>query len=301
MKKSKLVLFLFIIIFAISAPGLAQEIEKEKEKKVFKLEEIVVTAPEVKGAPGRTTLITKEEINIKNTQNAIKILEHIPGVHLRPEKRRGGRISMRGIGETKIVILLDDSILNDSFHQNVFWNIVPIETIERVEVIPGPFSALYGGRGGIGGTVKFITKMPEKEEFFNATLLHDSVKQQSFAAAAQISAAKTLLKRNPEAAETHIQEAERLTYDLRQELTNLIQELRPAALEGKGLARAVREYAADWSQQNGIPLDVRVQGERALSLEIEQAVYRMVQEALSNIARHSQASSVARTRGNSTR
>ena len=166
MKKSKLVLFLFIIIFAISAPGLAQEIEKEKEKKVFKLEEIVVTAPEVKGAPGRTTLITKEEINIKNTQNAIKILEHIPGVHLRPEKRRGGRISMRGIGETKIVILLDDSILNDSFHQNVFWNIVPIETIERVEVIPGPFSALYGGRGGIGGTVKFITKMPEKEEFF---------------------------------------------------------------------------------------------------------------------------------------
>ena len=166
MKKSKLVLFLFIIIFAISAPGLAQEIEKEKEEKVFKLEEIVVTAPEVKGAPGRTTLITKEEIDIKNTQNAIKILEHIPGVHLRPEKRRGGRISMRGIGETKIVILLDDSILNDSFHQNVFWNIIPIETIERVEVIPGPFSALYGGRGGIGGTVKFITKMPEKEEFF---------------------------------------------------------------------------------------------------------------------------------------
>jgi iron complex outermembrane receptor protein len=72
---------------------------------------------------------------------------------------------MRGIGETKTVIMLDDSILNDSFHQNVFWNIIPIDAIERVEVIPGPFSALYGGRGGIGGTVKFITKMPEKEEF----------------------------------------------------------------------------------------------------------------------------------------
>jgi NarL family two-component system sensor histidine kinase LiaS len=122
--------------------------------------------------------------------------------------------------------------------------------------------------------------------------LHDSVKQQSFAAAAQISAAKTLLKRNPEAAETHIQEAERLTYDLRQELTHLIQELRPAALEGKGLARAVQAYAADWSRQNGIPLDVRVQGERTLSLKVEQAVYRIVQEALSNVARHSQASSV---------
>jgi len=122
--------------------------------------------------------------------------------------------------------------------------------------------------------------------------LHDSVKQLSFAAAAQISAAKTLLKRNPKAAETHIQEAESLTYDLRQELTNLIQELRPAALEGKGLVRAVREYAAGWSRQNGIVLDVRVQGERLLSLEIEQAVFRIVQEALSNVTRHSQASSV---------
>ncbi len=89
--------------------------------------------------------------------------------------------------------------------------------------------------------------------------LHDSAKQQAFAAAAQISAVKTLLKRDPEAAEAHIEEAERLTYDLRQELNNLIQELRPAALGDKGLASAVREYGADWSRQNGIELEVRVQ------------------------------------------
>jgi iron complex outermembrane receptor protein len=85
---------------------------------------------------------------------------------VKPAKRRGGQINMRGVGETKTVIMLDDSILNDSFHQNVFWNLIPIDAIERVEVIPGPFSALYGGRGGIGGTIRFITKMPEKEEFF---------------------------------------------------------------------------------------------------------------------------------------
>jgi len=166
MKKTKLILCSFIIFFAISLPGLAHEMEKGKGEKAVKLGEMVVTAPEVKGAPGRTVLITKEEIDAKNTQDAIKILEDIPGVYLKPAKRRGGQISMRGIGETKTVILLDDSILNDSFHQNVFWNLISIEAIERVEVIPGPFSALYGGRGGIGGTVKFITKMPEKEEFF---------------------------------------------------------------------------------------------------------------------------------------
>jgi signal transduction histidine kinase len=120
--------------------------------------------------------------------------------------------------------------------------------------------------------------------------LHDSAKQQAFAAAAQISGVRTLFRRDPEAAEVHLEEVERLIYDLRQELTNLVQELRPAALEGKGLASAVSEYAADWSRQNEIPAEVRVQGARSLPLDLEQPLFRIVQEALANVARHSQAS-----------
>jgi NarL family two-component system sensor histidine kinase LiaS len=122
--------------------------------------------------------------------------------------------------------------------------------------------------------------------------LHDSAKQQAFAAAAQVSGVRSLLKRDPEAAEAHLEEAERLIYELRQELTSLILELRPAALEGKGLASAIRDYAADWSRQNEISCDVRVQGERSLPLEIEQPLFRITQEALANVARHSGAGSV---------
>jgi len=90
----------------------------------------------------------------------------------------------------------------------------------------------------------------------------------------------------------HLEEAERLIYELRQELSSLVQELRPAALEGEGLAAAVRKYATDWSRQNGIVPEVRVQGERSLPLDIEQGVFRIVQETLANVARHSQASEV---------
>jgi len=122
--------------------------------------------------------------------------------------------------------------------------------------------------------------------------LHDSVKQQSFAAAAQAGAARKLLKDNPEAARTHIEETERLILGLRQELTNLIQELRPVALGGEGLVTALKQYAEDWSRQNLIELDVHVQGEQALPLNIEQTVFRIIQEALSNIARHSEADDV---------
>ncbi len=120
--------------------------------------------------------------------------------------------------------------------------------------------------------------------------LHDSAKQQAFAAAAQISTVRTLLKNDPQAAEAHAEEVERLIYDLRQELTTLIQELRPAALEGKGLAAAIRDYATDWARQTGVVLDVRVRGERSLPLDIEQALFRIGQEALANVVRHSEAS-----------
>jgi NarL family two-component system sensor histidine kinase LiaS len=122
--------------------------------------------------------------------------------------------------------------------------------------------------------------------------LHDSAKQQAFAAAAQISTARKLLHSDPGSAETSIEEAEGLIDDLRKELTNLIEELRPPALEGKGLATAVREYAEDWSRQNGVELQVNIQHERPLSLDVEQTIYRIIQEALANVARHSQASNV---------
>lgn len=119
--------------------------------------------------------------------------------------------------------------------------------------------------------------------------LHDSAKQQAFAAAAQISAARKLFPQDPGAAETHVVEAERLINALRKELTILIKELRPAALEDKGLASALRTYAEDWSRQSGIELEVNVQHERRLPLDVEQMTFRIIQEALSNVARHSQA------------
>jgi signal transduction histidine kinase len=122
--------------------------------------------------------------------------------------------------------------------------------------------------------------------------LHDSVKQQVFATVMQVGAARELMTANPAAAETHLIEAERLARLAQQELTVLIRELRPAALEGRGLAAALRDYLANWSQQCGIAHNLRVQGERALALTAEQALYRVIQEALSNIARHSSATQV---------
>lgn len=122
--------------------------------------------------------------------------------------------------------------------------------------------------------------------------LHDSAKQQAFAIAAQLDAVQTMITKDPLKAASHVSESVRLVDQLRSELTGIIQELRPAVLDNKGLVPALRDYVTDWSRQNEITNEVRVQGVRLLHLEIEQALFRIMQEALANIARHSGANHV---------
>lgn len=130
--------------------------------------------------------------------------------------------------------------------------------------------------------------------------LHDSVKQQVFASSMQLGAARALLEGSPspedqQAAARHLDEADRLNRQAQNELNALIRQLRPRALEGKGLSRALRELAEDWSRQTGIAARVDVetgQNDPPLPLHVEQALYRVAQEALANAAKHSQAGSV---------
>jgi two-component system, NarL family, sensor histidine kinase LiaS len=117
--------------------------------------------------------------------------------------------------------------------------------------------------------------------------LHDSVKQQVFATSFQIAAARALIEEDTEAAGAHLMQAEDLVRQAQRELNVLIQEMRPAALEGRGLAAALHDYVRGWSRRVEIPAEVHVRGEREVPLEVEQALFRVAQEALANVARHS--------------
>lgn len=122
--------------------------------------------------------------------------------------------------------------------------------------------------------------------------LHDSVKQQVFATTMQFGAAKALLPGDPDEALRHLVEAEKLSRQSQEELATLIQEMRPPALENDGLAEALKNYTVDWTRQTGIQTQVLVQDKRPIPLNMEQTLFRLAQEALSNIARHSAASTV---------
>jgi NarL family two-component system sensor histidine kinase LiaS len=122
--------------------------------------------------------------------------------------------------------------------------------------------------------------------------LHDTVKQQTYAARMQLSAAKNLWETDPQTAAGHLESALQLNRETQQELKLIIDELRPAALEGRGLAQAIKEYAERWREHTGIQVTTTISGQRSLSLDVEQALYRVLQESLANVARHAEADSV---------
>jgi NarL family two-component system sensor histidine kinase LiaS len=121
--------------------------------------------------------------------------------------------------------------------------------------------------------------------------LHDSVKQQMFVITMLVGAARPAVAGNAEAKRA-LSEAERLAGQAQQELTAMIHALRPAALEGKGLGAALRDLSVEWAQRTGITATAEVAGAKPITSAAEQVLFRVAQEALANVARHSGATAV---------
>lgn len=107
------------------------------------------------------SVVTAEEILEKNYQSVSEILEDIPSVNLIGSSKNP-IVDMRGQGKranANVQILIDGvaSNLLDSSHANTPINIVPVENIAKIEVIPGGGAILYGS-GTRGGIINIITK-----------------------------------------------------------------------------------------------------------------------------------------------
>ena len=144
---------------------------EEKETGVIKLEEIVVTATKtekkVEDAPGSVTIISKEEMERRNIKTVDEALSELKGVFTKRNKGlmdTTSSVRLRGFkGDQYTLILLDGQPLNDAYTGGLEWGMLPVDNIERIEVIRGAASALFGGNA-MGGVINIITKTPEKLE-----------------------------------------------------------------------------------------------------------------------------------------
>lgn len=123
--------------------------------------------------------------------------------------------------------------------------------------------------------------------------LHDSVKQQLFAVNMTLAAAAALWKKHPDKAYERLEVTRKLSQQAQDELSDLIRTLRPLELSEHSLMEAIQQYLEDWKRQTHIAAVLEQEGKGTLSPDAEQAVYRIFQEALSNISRHSDATALS--------
>jgi len=140
------------------------------------------------------------------------------------------------------------------------------------------------------GSATAVLRAQEAERARVARDLHDEVNQAL--AAVSLRLAATAAHAPPELAE-ELAETQRLAGQAMQELLGLARELRPSALDDHGLMPALRTQVRLFGERWGIPARFAADGTRPLLGEFEQlVVYRVVQEALSNVARHAHARNV---------
>jgi outer membrane cobalamin receptor len=154
----------------------AEEEIKAEEKRVIKLDEISVTATRtvrpIIDVPSSVTVINTDQIEASPFERVEDILRTevgIDNVRHYGSQTGGikGPIDMRGVtgGITQRTLMLIDGVpQNDNANNSIgwiAWSQIPKDAIERIEIVRGPSSALYGSEG-LGGVINIITKKPKE-------------------------------------------------------------------------------------------------------------------------------------------
>lgn len=111
-------------------------------------------------APGSVFVITAEDIQRNGYRDLLEVFMDIPGFNIASDVQNGTGVALRGAwaAEAKLLVMIDGMIMNDmSYGSFVLGGRIPLLNVERIEVIKGASSSIYGGIAGLG-VVNIITK-----------------------------------------------------------------------------------------------------------------------------------------------
>ncbi|MFN3550379.1 MAG: TonB-dependent receptor [Endomicrobiia bacterium] len=177
MKKITIILFSLFLYLNIYSLEKLKETEIELVEEIKESEIYITTvkkgvSKKISLIPLNVTVITNEDIQKSKAKTVGELLRYQTGIIVRDLYYSSPyeNIDIRGFGESSAqncVILLDGKRLNNIDMSNVDINIIPISAIEKIEIIKGGISTLYGD-GAVGGVVNIITKkLPVKSTDLN--------------------------------------------------------------------------------------------------------------------------------------
>ncbi|MEZ5486841.1 MAG: TonB-dependent receptor [Steroidobacteraceae bacterium] len=184
------------VALALAVPALAsaQQSGTDVTTEPQQLETVVITAAgyeqKLVDAPASISVISNEDLQQRPYITLIDAVRDLEGVDVGETADKTGQrtISIRGMGSDYTLVLIDGKRQNNhgdiypnSFGGNQFNHIPPLDTIERIEVIRGPASTLYGA-DALGGVVNIITKPVSEHWRGSATVGHSLQESDAFGA-----------------------------------------------------------------------------------------------------------------------
>ena len=155
-------------LFALTAAVVLLASQFVFSQEEHKMEEVVVTATKTEkllmDVPVRTEVITSEEIEAKGAVNLYEALAGIPGVRVEEQCSycNFSIVRMQGLEAGTVQVLIDGQPIYSGLAGVYGLQQIPASNIERIEIIEGSSSALYGS-SAIAGVINIITKKPGKE------------------------------------------------------------------------------------------------------------------------------------------
>ena len=173
MKKKSLSPHILGALAAACATAHGASIAAEQVPETPAAETVVVTATRYPvnwiDAPAAISVIPRREIEARGADNVLDAIRGVPGLSLQG-RTIGGRkvLSIRGMDSKQTLFLVDgkrvgasDGVMGHSDYQ---YDWIPMGDVERIEVVRGPLSALYGSEA-MGGVVNVITRRPSAERW----------------------------------------------------------------------------------------------------------------------------------------
>lgn len=138
-----------------------------KEQKIT-LNEVVITAQYAASSPEKAVhnikIIDQKKIEAMGAQNLADVLSNEMNVRLSQDQVLGSSMSIQGISGQNIKILIDGVPVIGRLNGNIDLSQINMNNVERIEIIEGPLSVIYG-TDALGGTVNIITKKGQKQKF----------------------------------------------------------------------------------------------------------------------------------------
>jgi outer membrane receptor for ferrienterochelin and colicin len=107
-------------------------------------------------------IIKKEKLDILGVTNLAGALSHMTGAYLTETRKQGQSLNINGYSAKHLLIMIDGQPIAGQ-GEDLDLSLIPIEGIDRIEVVKGPMSAYYGS-GAMGGVVNLISQAPTAKQ-----------------------------------------------------------------------------------------------------------------------------------------